>query len=286
MQILKNTGPTTITKTWYVGGVPTDPGTWTVGAVDLDGNTIIASGTAVDTDNGDGTAEHSLPIQTEVKEIDFTWTIGSESQTDRLSVVGDWLYTIADLRAFHSSDLASTSTYPTVDLANVREEVTAEFEEICGVSFIPKWGQTQRPGNGTREIEIPGVKAQEVLAVAISGSSKTAADFEPNETGTAVYAKQTVFSHPTDSRPRNVTISYRHGYDSVPNDIRRAALIVSHQRAKKDVTGAGIPYSASAFNDATGQYVTYGANSMKERWYGIPEVDNTLRRYRLLPGAF
>ena len=278
MRVLKNTGPTTLTKTWYQDGVAADPGTMTVGAVDaVTGATIIASSTAVDTDNGDGTFAHALPVQSEVRLIDFTWTVGSESQTDRIEVVGGWLFPIAELQAFHNSDLSS---YSVAELVKIRDGITDEFEEICGVSFVPRYRFEKHSGQGGYALQLNRPRIQEVLSMTISGTSKTASNYVPDEVAPFIHATTDWFAPATRSQPLNVEVAYRHGFETVPGDIRRAALVAAHERAKKDITGAGVPYTASSWNDGTGQYVSFGANSSTMRWYGIPEVDGVLRRFR------
>lgn len=285
--VLENTGPTTLTKTWYVNGTPTDVGDITVGVVDADGNTVVAAGTAT-TNNGDGTYDYALPIQTQVADLTITWTVTSNSQNQDhpIEVVGGWLFTEAELRAFHSNDLTDESVYSDADLNQIRSEVTDEFERICGVSFVPRYRRQTFGGDGTRMFEADRARIQSVIACTIGSTTVAASNFATEDITPFIYRTNGVFSHATSTNPVNVAISYRHGHLQVPRDIHRAALIVAHARAKKDVTGAGIPYNASSFNDGTGQYVSFSPNDQTGRWYGMGEVDSVLRDNNLRVEVF
>ena len=58
-------------------------------------------------------------------------------------------------------------------------------------------------------------------------------------------------------------------------------MSLARMQLLKDVKGQGVPEQASQFTDPTGQYVSFGANDMTGRWYGVPIVDSALRRYSL-----
>ncbi len=281
MSILVNTGPTTITKTWYVDGTATDVGTVTIGIVDADGNVIVAPATAVTTDGGDGTYAYSLAVQTAPKILTITWTEGTQSQTDVLEVVGGWLFTEAELRAYYSSDLTSAATYPDSDIAAARERITAEFEQICGVSFVPRYKRQTMSGDGSHVLWIDRPYTSEVLSATIGTTSQTVSNLALDDMLPIVRHKTSTWTAATNSDPYNVTISYVHGHAAPPGDIKRAAMILARNQLVKDVTGAGVPENASSWNDGTGQYVSFAANDQTGRWYGIPAVDTALRRYSM-----
>jgi hypothetical protein len=280
--ILENTGPTTLTKTWYVNGTATDIGAVTIGIVDSDGNTIVASGTAT-TNNNDGTYEYLLPIQTQVKKLTISWTGGSQTQDDELEIVGAWLFTLDDLRAFKGADLASTTTYPNSVLGDAREAVTDEFEQICGQSFVPRFRREVFAGTGDYVHYAERYKVKEVIQCTVSGVSVSASNFSVSDASNIVYRTDGVFSHATTTNPRNVSLSYRHGFETVPAAIKRAALIVAHQRVIEWVEGTNVPSRATTWTDATGTYQSWAANDQSGRWYGMGDVDSSLRQYRITP---
>lgn len=281
MNILRNTGPTTLTETWYVNGTATDVGTVTIGIVDTDGNEVVAPGTATASAVA-GVYTFELPVQTEVKELVITWTDDDDQyQVEMLSVIGGWLFTEAGLRAYYGADLASATAFTDAAIMVARDRITEEFEEICGVSFVPKYRRQTLLGNGTSMIQADRYRIQEVLASTINGTTQTASDLTAHPTLPYINHKTSQFTAPTAANPYNVTVSYRHGWDSPPGDIVRAAMALARHQLIKDSTGAGVPETASSWSDGTGQYVSYAANDQTMRWYGLPPVDNALRRYNL-----
>ena len=285
MSILKDTGATTLTKTWYQDGTATDVGTVTIGIDDADGTEVVATGTAT-TNAGSGVYTYSLAVQDEVKILTITWTADDESQTDVLEVVGGWLFTETEIRAFQKSDLSSSSLFTDAAIAEVRDAIAVEFETICGVSFVSKYGRQVLAGSGGRSLDVAATKLQSVLACTISGTSVDASDFAVDELAPLVFRTNGAFTGPTTTLPRNVTISYRHGWAVVPPDIKQAALVLARIRLISNEEGTGIPAHASSWTDASGSYQAFAANAKTKRWYGMPTVDIPLARHQLLPAAF
>ena len=118
---LVDTGPTTVTWTWYVNGTATDVGSVTVTITDGNGTAVATA--ASTTNNADGTYTYSLAVQTNTTILKFEWTDGTSTQTDTMTVVGGWLYTEAAARAFDDSALTSVSKYPDADIAAIRQQV-------------------------------------------------------------------------------------------------------------------------------------------------------------------
>ncbi len=280
--ILVDTGPTTLTKTWYVDGTATDVGDITIGIVDLDGTVIVAALTAT-TNNADGTYTYSLAVQADVNELVATWTVTSPSQAvvDEIHIIGGRIFTEAELRAHYNSDLSDGTVYTDAMLAEARDRVTGEFEQVCNVAFVPTYHRETIPGRGSTILEVDRPYVSQILAATIGTTSQTVADLQPDPTLAYVYHTTSFWSRATHTDPLNITISYVHGHSSVPSDIKRAAMILARMQLLKDVTGQGVPEIASAFTDPTGQYTSFGANDMTGRWYGIPIVDSTLRRYSM-----
>lgn len=270
--------------TVYVDGTATDldaDPTYTV--TGADGTEIVASTTA--SKQSTGTYRASIPQPTAVDLYTVAWdgdlSSSSWSATTYVEVIGAWLFTIDDLRTFHNSDLASTSTYTTDDIADMRLLITDEFEHICGVSFVGRYEREDVAGTGTRSLDVSKKKISSILECTIGSATQTTSNLVPDPLLPVVHHKTTVFTSATADDPFNVTIAYQHGYDTPPADVTRAALILAHNRLQKDVTGQGVPYAASSWNDGTGQYVTFGANDKTGRWTGLPQVDSVLRRYML-----
>ncbi len=278
--ILVDTGPTVLTKTWYVDGTPTDVGTITIGIVDLDGTVIETPGTTT-TNNGDGTYTFSLAVQNDVNELVATWTAGAQAVVDEIHIIGGRLFTEAEARAYYGSDLADDTVYTDAAIAEARDRITVEFGMIAVVAFVPTYFRETIAGNGGRILETEHPRISQILAATIGTVAQTVADLQPDPKLPYVYHTTGIWFHPTASDPFNVTISYVYGHSSVPPDIKRAALILARMELTKDVTGQGIPEIASTFTDPLGTIGGFGANDMSGRWYGIPAVDAALRRYSL-----
>ena len=286
--VLADTGPTTLTKTWYVDGDATDVGTVTVGIVDADGTEVVAAGTAVTSDGGDGTYTYTLGVQTEVAVLTVTWTVDTsptQALVDIVEIVGGWMFTEAELRAFQGADITAAA-YTDAQIDEVRDAITEEFEQICGVGFIPRFRRQVLPGTGSNELDVTRAKVQSVLACTISGTTVATSNFVPDELIPVVYRTNGVFSRPTASNPANVTISYRYGHPTVPPAIKRAALILAHSRLVADVKGQGVPANASSWTDPSGTYQSFGPSAKSQRWYGMAAVDIALARHNLNPDVF
>ena len=284
VSVLVDTGPTTLTKTWYVAGTATDVGTVTIGIVDADGTVIVAPLTAV-TDNSDGTYDYSLAIQTQVASLSVTWTNDDgQALTDIVEIVGGWVFTEAELRAFHGADITAAK-FTDAEIDEVRDAITEEFETICGVAFIPRYRREVLKGTGTTELGVARAKVQSVLACTISGTTVTATNFTGDPLIPVVHRTNGTFSRPTSTNPVNVTISYRHGHPSVPPAIKRAALIVAHSRLVADVKGQGVPANASSWTDPSGTYQSFGPSAKSHRWYGMADVDIALGKHDLNPAV-
>ncbi len=283
--ILVDTGPTTLTKRFYVDGDQVGKGAVTIGIVDLDGTEIVAPLTAT-TLNGSGattTYTFSLAVQADVNELVATWTVTapSEAVVDLIHIIGGRIFTEAELRAHYDSDLSDEAVYTDDLVAEARDRITVEFENICNVAFVPTYRREQLAGRGRSILEVDRPYVSQILAATIGTVSQTVADLQPDPTLAWVNHTTAFWSRSTRSDPLNVTISYVHGHPAAPPDIKRAAMILARMQLLKDVTGQGVPEIASSFTDPTGQYTSFGANDMTGRWYGVPVVDRTLRTYSM-----
>ncbi len=284
-RILKGTGPTDIEKRFYVNGTQSDVGTVTVGITDDDGNVIEAAGAAV-TKTGSGATTlytYTLAVQATENTATITWaaSTGTQTFTDRLRIVGGWLFTESELRAHYNADLSDAAVYTDALLAEVRDRLTLEFDTICNAAFVPTYRREVLAGSGGRVLEVDRPFISSVVAATIGTTAQTVGDLTPDESMPWIYHTTSFWNHATRSDPLNVAVSYVHGYVAVPPDIKRVAMILARMQLLKDVTGQGVPEIASAFTDATGTFTGFGANDMTGRWYGVPIVDATLRRYSM-----
>jgi len=285
--ILANTGTHDITLTWYEDGTAVDVGTVTIGIVDEAGDTVVAAATAVTTDGADGTYMYRLATQTQVNNLTITWTeSGGEFISTRLEVRGNHLFTEAEARAFHGSDLTSATTYPDADIAAARDRIMDEFEQICGVSFVRRYARESVAGNGGRVLWLGRPHIRTLIGATVSGTSVTVANVVVDPVVSQLTRTDGVWSSATVSSPVNVVVEYEHGHETVPGDIKRAALVLLRTHLVKDQVGAGLSDRAVSLTDEVGTVRLSMPSPRFGQWYGIPFVDTTLRRYSLLSPVF
>lgn len=198
-------------------------------------------------------------------------------------IVGDLLFTIAEARAFDEATLADAEKYPLDDILAARDVIWEAFEDICGARFGTAATRDILDGNGLSTLWLPTQQAQSVTAAATrSTSTWTAltsdelADLFVSPNGRLV--RETLGSWPTGSR--NIRVDYQHGHARVPREIRRAALVV----LRDQLPGTNLTNRALS---QTNEFGTFRIAAPGERgaWFGIPLVDEALRRYaRRLPG--
>lgn len=281
--ILRNT-PHTVRVNIYSEGDLTDAdgNSVTVTVEEADGTDIVTAQAA--TRDGVGLYSYIIPAQADLNELTATWTgnLGGNAftLTTQHSIVGAHLFTEAEARAMYDSDLNATD-YSDDDIAEARERITDEFEHIMEVAPVLRFRRETYAGDGTRSLWVKRPQVSTVLTATVGSTSLTpSTDITIKDHG-ELFRTSGVWSSATISNPLNITVEYEHGYDPPPPDLKRAALILARFQLVKDVQGVGVPEQASSWTDETGNYVSFAASVASGRFYGIPAVDNALRRYSL-----
>lgn len=282
-QILRYTAAS-LTFTWYTDGTA-DPNidAVTIGIVNDDGDTIVAAGTAT-TDNGDGTytyaVANTLTATPDLWTATWTDTSSGDDQTTRIEVVGGWLFTEAEARAFDGAALTSTTSYTDAWLAEQRVRITDEFEQILGAAPVPRYRRETLPGSGGHVLDLERPYVTEVISASVGGTAQTLGDLVVvGAVDNRLHHTTSTWTAGTTSDPRNVTVEYVHGL-SAPADLKRAALTVLRQSP-----GSDLDARALSFTDQGGS-VRLAQPGMRNMWYGIPTVDRVLRDYRVLTHVF
>ena len=236
-QILANAGAVTLTKTWYVDGTGTDVDDVTIGVVDGNGDEIVASGTAT-TNGGSGVYTYALADQPNPDLLTVTWTDVSSGDTrvDRIELVGAWLFTEAQARAFSAKadaaaaniPLASDTEYPDATLADERARITDDLENWTGRSWIPRYCRMKLQGTGGAHLDLRnGIPVDStgnplhrpgrldsigtLLSVDVGGTAVTVGDIEVDPSRNRLLHKTGTFAASTVSNPFNVTVEYVYG---------------------------------------------------------------------------
>jgi len=229
--VLKNT-QATLSVNFSAGAAD---GNVAVAITDAEGTSVV-SGNATHVSTS-GTYTYVLPSQTQVKQLTVvwsgTWGGAAESIQHQVEVVGALLYTLAELRAFGKAELADAATWPDETLADVRARVTDLFEEVCDVSFVPRYRRCYLDGNGRYTLWLPTKHIRQVFAISVNGVAYTA----PQLALVNVDRRGQLYQQGTwleGITPNNIIVSYEYGWPFPPAEIARAALQLSHY----ELTGA------------------------------------------------
>lgn len=278
-RVLVNTSAT-MRRTFTVDGDATDAdGTVTYAVVNAAG-TSVQTGNA--TSEGSGVYRFLLNKPSTVAEYTVTWSGTwsgiAQSVVDYVEVVGAHLFTETEARAYYGSDLSSTTVYTDAKIAEARDRIADEFEEICGVSFVPKFRRERLPGTGRYELYLARPKTTSLITATVTGTDVSSNVTILPDPGNVLYRTDGVWTTPPRSNPLNVTVEYQHGWSTPPADIRRAALMLLRHHLVRDTTGGGIPERALSLTDELGT-IRLAQPGRFGNAYGIPAVDAALKRY-------
>lgn len=280
--------PETLSISFFADGSIVDPGVTTLGIVDAAGNTVVASGTAT---SGTGAAArtYNLAAQSTLNLLTVTWTSATYgTQETYVEIVGNHLFTLYEARQFDGQALANTSDYPTASIEAARNRITDAFAEICEVSFIPRYRYQTLSGDDTELLHLDS-RYRPITAIRTvetrSGTTWTAYDSDDladlffDDYGVLYRETRGLF---TLGR-RNVRVGYEYGYQQVPLEIKRAALrlLVSFLGATQTDWD---PRATSMSNEAG--VISLATPGLRGSYFGLPEVDSILHRYRRhVPGV-
>lgn len=224
-----------------------------------------------------GAYTFNLPPQPDVASLTLewvgTWSGVQETILTQVEIVGNHLFTLAELRAFAGGELASAVTYPDATLADKRGEITDQFEQICGVSFIPRYRRWTFTGNGSYCLWLPNIRVRQVLAVTVNGTAYTA----PQVAALNVSRSGEVFNQggwPYWTTPNNITIGYEHGWDFTPSKIKTIGMALAHY----ELTGSRLADRMLSMTNEFG-IVRQSIPSGFERPTGLLIVDAVLCQY-------
>lgn len=280
--------PATIAATF-----PSAPGAVAVDVARLDGTLIRAAAPATVAGNVASVALTATETATlDTLTAAFTSaTLGTLTAT--VEVVGAVLFTVAEARAYqpggNAPPLASSGTYPDSAIEAMRESVTARFERVCKVSFIPRYRLRTITGEDWYTLTLPDQPLIAVRAVATRvPGSPTFVDFTSDQLAaldsdlaTGVLSRGGYYGNTglyTEARLPSLTVrvGYEYGYSQPPQPIKDAALHAAvYLLRRKDIGDrtTSISTEAGTFRLATAGYGQFQP-------FGLPEVDAVLADYR------
>lgn len=274
-RVLRST-PSTLTFTFYGDGVPADPtgNVATVNVYKADGTQIVTSGPT--TRVSPGVYSYSLAGQTNlnVLKVQASGTFGSDTVTvtTLVEIVGGFLFTIAELRAWDTA-LISNVKYPDDRIVDTRNEVEEEFEYSCHRAFVPRFGREIISGDGTNALWLANPEAFTITKLTVDGVDvlSTAVLVLDRDMPRILLRRDDVWS---SNSLDNIVIEYEYGPTNPPYNIINAAkkrarskLVAQVSRIDERATVMQIP-DFGTFNLST--------PGMRGAITGIPEVDKVL----------
>lgn len=286
-QIQAGTGYT-LSCQWNSGSSAVDPGTVTVTITDADGTAVVEDGATV----GSGTDPRTYtltPAQTaSPTQLTAVWTsagdgtVAANSQvTTYAEIRGDLLFTLEEARAHRRGDLQDTARYPDAVLEAVRFRISEMFDNIVDEAFGTKYERAIVSGNSTYALHLPHLRVTSVRNAAYrtaGGTTWTA--YTSSELADMFIEHGIVYRESLGYWPlgrQNVRIGYEHGYQRIPQEVRRVAM----QMLEVFAIPSDIDMRASSFTNEMGtiQYlVTPGLT--RNAFTTVPDANEVLNRYR------
>lgn len=191
------------------------------------------------------------------------------------------IFTPAEAKAFrHQGQTPLASGYTDAELQAVADQITEDFAQICGVSFVPVTVTDEvLAGSGDGVLILPHPQVTAVTAAARRyWQDTTWTDLTTDELATLIVEAAGVVHWPGNVWPHGagrVKVTYTHGYASAPAQIKRAALIL----AVNDLLSSNVSDRATQQTNENGTFNLAVPGWGSNQPYGIPIVDATLARY-------
>lgn len=292
--LLVDTGPLTLTKTWFVNGTATDVGAVTIGIVDANGDEVVAPATATQ-NNADGTYEYELAIQSQVNVLFVTWIRDDTDAelSDVLEVVASRLFTEAAARAFDEGALVSTATYTDAEISAAHDEVADWLELQTNQSWISRYCRVIGPGPRGYAISLRSCHRQASNGYPIGGpgyGSWVTSLIRANDGGGTdisgavidpvrgrIVRTDAAWTRASISSPFNVTLEFAYGRPFVDEGVDRIALLIVRDHLVK----SKIPESALAVQGSEGSMQLVQAGGRLANPSRLPEVNAWVNSHRL-----
>ena len=184
------------------------------------------------------------------------------------------LFSTAEARAFDGARLASETDYPDVIVTAKEAEIRSWLERACGVNFIPTVHSSEvHDGDDSNYLILNWPRITAVASIYVDGVALTAAeinltDYDEGLAVDPVLPMITRRSGIFASGWSNVLITYTAGYVTVPDLVKRAALMIAVQ----EIPANNMPFQADGFDDGGTSYSFARADGYGGNWSSIPQV--------------
>lgn len=187
----------------------------------------------------------------------------------RFEVVGGFLFSIADLRAFDGE--LTAAEYPASQVREVRDTVAARFEKWCGVAFVPRGARVTLNGPDDTTLLLPYREVTRLVSASIDAGDGFEALTADELADVVVHRWGGLYRAASwTGGTGNVKAHVEHGYDDVPDPVHRAAMIY----ARSLLVASPIPDRATS--ETTDVGTVRFSIAGRDGPTGIPEVDAVL----------
>jgi hypothetical protein len=235
-----------------------------------------------------------IPAQSSLNYLTLNWT-GSFTGTpvtisSNVEIVGGFYFSLGELRAYEST-FSNLTKFPDSVLSDARDQVEAEFEDICHRSFVPRFWREDSvetdPDEDMLWLDKPEPisfitlkqNGQDLLGYYTSGY--LIADKNSPRGVHVINTALNLFNYNTMYYP--ISAEYEYGMKQVPIPIKNKAL----KRAKQVLLGLKSTIDERATTMLLPDIGTVNLATPGERGSetGVPDIDVVLRRYTLDGGA-
>lgn len=187
--------------------------------------------------------------------------------------------TIDEVRAL--KDMQDEGKYPDADVAAAIAWFETRFENHVGVAFAPRTASEWADGTGCAAlwldhwpvIDVTAVKTYTAATVFTAYTVDELADIRASSAGELRRVGLGTFA----GGEQNILVEYSHGFETVPDDIRDAALVAIREKLMEDFTGSR---GNRQFSVATQDGIVRSSTPGDQRPFGIPAVDVVANDYR------
>lgn len=193
----------------------------------------------------------------------------------------DGLFTVAEARAFDKGQLEDTADYPAASITAKEAEIREWLERVCGVNFVPTLHTSEvHDGDGSSTLRLDWPRISSVTAISVDGTAFTADELSTTDysSGLAIDPVRAVLKRRAGvfaAGWANVAVTYVAGYPSIPDLVKRAALLIcSYELPATNLSPAAESY------DIDGMSVTFSrGDGFNGQWHKLPDVMRAIRMY-------
>lgn len=210
----------------------------------------------------------------------FTVTATADDGSEEVAyveVVGGYYFTLFEAREAQPT-LQDTAKYSDELLIRCRQEVETEFERICGQAFVPRYCKETLDGYFQSTILLANTNPRTIRSVEVEGIDLTTDQVNSLRLSPTGLVEWPYLRWPARTG-QNVTVTYEHGMNTPPEEVKRAAITRLRQRLNMALTGVDDRTTNYSAPDGGSYSLAVAGRGGFET--GSPDVDAVLDRYKV-----